>query len=199
MKIGNKGRVFLAVSAAAVLVLVGLAVVSGSAGRCLFAARDGAAPQSRRSMMGGMGMGGMGMGGMGGMGMARHMYFMRNGVPAAYRGKSSPLAPTAQDIREGAELYADNCATCHGDRGYGDGEGGRELSPRPANLARMIRMPMMTDRYLFWTLAEGGEPVGSAMPAFKDGLSDNEIWTVIAAMRAGFPPVGRADEQAFSQ
>jgi hypothetical protein len=29
------------------------------------------------------------------------------------------------------------------------------------------------DRY--WTTAEGGEPVGSAMPAFGDALSEDEI------------------------
>ena len=186
MKLGSRPRILLAAFAVAAIVLAGVGVFSVNAGMCRFAARDGAAPQGRMSMMGGMGM-------------ARHMYFMRNGVPVAYRGKSSPLAPTAQDILEGAELYADNCATCHGDRGYGDGEGGAALSPRPANIARMIRMPMMGDRYLFWTLAEGGDPVGSAMPAFKEVLSDDEIWSIVAAMRAGFPPSGRAGEQAYSQ
>ena len=190
MKLGNKPSAVLAALAVAALVLAAAGVVSVSAGTCASPAQCQREPRGRMPMMGGMGMG---------RSMARHMYFMRNGVPAAYRGNSSPLAPTTQDIREGATLYADNCATCHGAGGYGDGEGGRGLSPRPANLAHMIRMPMMSDPYLFWTIVEGGEPVGTAMSAFEDVLSKNQIWKIVAAMRAGFPPADRADEQTYSQ
>lgn len=119
--------------------------------------------------------------------MIRHHYYMRNGLPPDYRGKISPLSPSAKTVAEGALLYTDNCASCHGARGLGDGEAGRDLNPPPANIAHMIGMPMFNDAYLFWTVSEGGAPVGSAMPAFKDILSDEEIWKVIAAMRAGFP------------
>lgn len=182
MKLGNKPKVLLAASAA---VLIGVGVVSASAGMCRFPAQYGNAPQDGMPMMGGMGMGGS---------MARHMYYMRGGVPEEYRGTSSPLVPTAQDIHEGAALYADNCATCHGAGGFGDGEGGRDLSPRPANLARMIRMPMMSDPYLFWTISDGGEPLGTGMLAFKDVLSEDQIWKTVAAMRAGFPQADGAGE-----
>jgi mono/diheme cytochrome c family protein len=132
-----------------------------------------------------------------GAGMARHMYYMRNGVPSDYRGKVSPLAATPGIVREGAVLYAENCASCHGARGFGDGEAGRDLEPPPANLAHTIRMPMLSDDYLLWTLSEGGDPVGSEMPAFKDALSVDDMWKIIAAMRAGFlsptAPDGPAD------
>jgi mono/diheme cytochrome c family protein len=84
-------------------------------------------------------------------------------------------------------LYADNCALCHGPTGMGDGEAGRALNPSPALLAYMINMPMAVDEYLLWTISEGGEPLGTDMPAFKDVLTTEEIWNVIAFMRAGFP------------
>lgn len=119
--------------------------------------------------------------------MIRHHYYMRNGLPADYRGKISPLSPSATTVAEGALLYTENCASCHGARGLGDGEAGRDLKPPPANIAHMMGMPMYNDAYLFWTVSEGGAPVGSAMPPFKDVLSDEEIWKIIAAMRAGFP------------
>lgn len=119
--------------------------------------------------------------------MARHRYYMRNGVPAAYRGKVSTVPATPETVHAGARLYAENCASCHGAEGYGDGEGGRGLNPPPANLARMIRMPMPNDEYLLWTLSEGGAPVGSTMPAFKDILTEEQMWKIVAAMRAGFP------------
>jgi len=118
----------------------------------------------------------------------RRQYYRRNGAPAPYRGKASPLAPTPADIREGATLYADNCAACHGARGLGDGEDGRELNPRPSNLAGSLRMRMLRDDFVLWTVAEGGERFGSAMPPFKDALFETEIWKILAAMRAGFPP-----------
>ena len=119
--------------------------------------------------------------------MIRHHYYMRNGLPADYRGKISPLSPSATTVPKGALLYTDSCASCHGARGLGDGEAGHDFKPPPANIAHMIRMPMFNDAYLFWTVSEGGAPVGSAMPPFKDVLSDEEIWKVIADMRAGFP------------
>jgi mono/diheme cytochrome c family protein len=40
-------------------------------------------------------------------------------------------------------------------------------------------MPMVSDAYLAWTVAEGGAPVGSAMPPFKDTLKPDAIWRVI--------------------
>jgi mono/diheme cytochrome c family protein len=42
---------------------------------------------------------------------------------------------------------------------------------------------MASDGYLFWTIAEGGAPVGSAMPPFKGVLGDDQVWQVIAYLR----------------
>lgn len=131
-----------------------------------------------------------------GASMIRHMYFMHNGIPPDYRGKVSPLASTPETVRDGARLYAENCASCHGVQGFGDGEAGRDLSPPPANLAHMIRMPMLNDEYLLWTMSEGGAPVGSEMQAFKDTLTEDEMWKIVAAMRAGFPAPMEPDASA---
>ena len=141
-------------------------------------------PMMGRGMMGGQGMMG---------GMFRHMFYMRNGVPAAYRGQTSTLEVTPRVIQEGGALYAQQCATCHGPRGFGDGEGGRGLSPQPANLASMIRMPMLNDEFLLWTVSEGGTPLGTGMPPFKGVLTTEEIWKIAAFMRAGFPPIPNVD------
>ena len=143
----------------------------------------------RRGMGGRMGPGmdrGSGMG-QGRPSMLRHQYFMRNGIPEAYRGKISSIELSPKIIAEGAVLYSDNCASCHGPKGFGDGEAGRNLNPPPANIARMMGMPIFSDEYLFWTISEGGTPVGSAMPVFKNTLNEEEIWKIIAAARAGFP------------
>jgi|GEM_PF-474788 len=139
------------------------------------------------SMMKGQGKRGPGSWMGRGNSMVRHMLYMRNGLPSSFRGRFSTLASTPEAVRDGAALYAANCASCHGPRGFGDGEAGRGLNPPPANLAHMIRMPMLNDPYLLWTVADGGEPVGSDMPAFKGVLSEENIWKIVIAMRAGFP------------
>ena len=120
--------------------------------------------------------------------MARHWTFMHQGIPAAYRGARNPLPTDAKTIGEGRTLYQDNCASCHGATGMGDGEAANSLNPSPALLAYMIQMPMAVDEYMLWSISDGGEAFGTDMPAFKDALKRDEIWKIIAYMRAGFPP-----------
>ena len=115
--------------------------------------------------------------------MARHHYVHEHGIDAAYAGKVSPLAPTAQDLERGRDLFQRACASCHGPRGLGDGEAGAALTPAPSNLAWINRRPIATDAYLYWTIAEGGAPIGSAMPPFKEALGETEIWDIIAHLR----------------
>jgi mono/diheme cytochrome c family protein len=56
----------------------------------------------------------------------------------------------------------------------------------------MIRRPISVDEYLLWAISDGGKQFESEMPAFKDRLSRDDIWRVIAYMRAGFtdPSIG---------
>lgn len=117
------------------------------------------------------------------MSMIRHRYVMRNGIDGKYVGKTNPLTGTSIDIEHGSELYAQNCASCHGAGGLGDGEAGKTLSPRPANIASFSKMPMASDAYLYWTISEGGIPVKSAMPPMKSALSEQEIWQIITYLR----------------
>lgn len=119
--------------------------------------------------------------------MQRHWTYMNEGVPAAYRGARNPLRSTDQTLTAGAALYAENCASCHGPTGFGDGEEGRSLTPSPALLTYLVQMPMAGDEYLLWTVSEGGQRFGTDMPAFKDTLTEDQIWSIIAYMRAGFP------------
>ena len=58
----------------------------------------------------------------------------------------------------------------------GNGDMGKALSPSPALLAYMIRRPIAVDEYLLWSVSEGGMPLDTKMPAFKNKLSREEIW-----------------------
>ena len=119
--------------------------------------------------------------------MKRHNTFMQQGVPEAYRAQHAMTPPSPSAIAEGKDLYERNCATCHGGDGMGDGDHANALSPSPALLAYMIRRPIAVDEYLLWSVSEGGAAFGSKMPAFKDKLSQDEIWKIVTYMRAGFP------------
>ena len=113
---------------------------------------------------------------------------MHEGVPRAYESARSTVANTDAVIAAGGKLYAEHCASCHGTSGLGDGAAGKSLTPSPALLAYLIQRPISVDPYLLWSIAEGGKAFETGMPAFKDVLSREEIWKVIAYMRAGFPP-----------
>lgn len=124
------------------------------------------------------------MGGNMNMSMRRHHYAMMNGIDSHYATTRNPLPDKPENLAAGKALYDQNCATCHGTGGLGDGPAGRNLNPHPANIAAFARMPMATDGYLDWTISEGGVPVGSAMPPFKDTLKDGDIWKIILYVRS---------------
>jgi mono/diheme cytochrome c family protein len=127
--------------------------------------------------------------------MTRHQAFMKGGVPARYRDARNPTTRTPDTIREGSVLYAQNCASCHDASGLGHGEAGLALYPSPALLAHLIRMPDAVDEYLLWAISDGGTSFGTKMPAFKDALTEEQIWQIITYMRAGFPAMNATNRE----
>ncbi|MDX1422098.1 MAG: cytochrome c [Kiloniellales bacterium] len=119
----------------------------------------------------------------------RHRKFMEGGVPLEYRGSKNPYPQARMIIDDGGRLYEQHCASCHGAKGSGDGEAGRDLAPPPAFLAYLMKRPQVVDEYLLWTISEGGGPFGSDMPPFAESLTDQQIWQIITYMRADFPDV----------
>jgi cytochrome c oxidase cbb3-type subunit 3 len=103
--------------------------------------------------------------------------FMRSWAPQAIPVPSP--APTGGDVAQGATLYADNCAACHGS----EGQGGAVAS-----------QPINSPKYLAGVTDDGLDQVvrnGTAgMPSFGSRLSDEEIAALIAFMRSwANPPV----------
>jgi mono/diheme cytochrome c family protein len=128
----------------------------------------------------------MGGGGMGMMGNApaRHMYVMRHGLDSKYAGMRNPLPASAENINAGKLLFEQYCAACHGPTGRGDGEAGKSLSPPPADLTRLSRMPIASDGFIYWTIAEGGVALNTAMPAMKEALKESDIWKLVLYLRS---------------
>lgn len=122
--------------------------------------------------------------------VARHHLVLLNGVPKPYGAMRDPTPDSLAKRRQGAKIFASKCASCHGMTGQGDGPDGFMLVPNPADLSWLANAPRgLGDPYLYWAIAEGGDPFGSNMPAFKAALSPDEIWAVIAHVRGGLAPI----------
>ena len=122
--------------------------------------------------------------------LLRQTTYMHYGVQKDYQGAKSTVANSKETIDAGGKLYGEKCASCHGKEGLGDGQAPRSLLPSPALLAFMIQRPISVDEYLLWSIAEGGKQFDTEMPAFKGALAREDIWKIIAYMRAGFPGSG---------
>jgi len=124
--------------------------------------------------------------------LPRHTFILMSGIPAQYKALSNPLPRSRGSIERGAIVYENNCASCHGVTGAGDGPAGRALMPPPGDLAWLSQMPMVEwDPFMYWSVAEGGAQFKSAMPAFKGGLARADIWAVIGYIQARLPPTVR--------
>ena len=104
-------------------------------------------------------------------------------VPADYAGKTNPVSGQADVITAGKDVYTTNCSSCHGDSGTGDGPAGASLDPKPADLVAILSK--VSDDRVFWIVNEGGAAAGlsASMVSWKDTLSEDEIWQVIAYLR----------------
>jgi mono/diheme cytochrome c family protein len=104
-------------------------------------------------------------------------------VPATYRLKD-PYAPTAENIREGEEHFADHCATCHANDGGGDTLFGKGLYPKPPDM-RTAETQNKGDGELYYTIENGVRLSG--MPAFGTGsgtgTDDAETWKLVLFIR----------------
>lgn len=86
-----------------------------------------------------------------------------------------PMTPEL--VAQGKELFVENCASCHGEKGMGDGEAGKALDPPPRN---------MTDpsgyKYghlhlaLYRTGAYGVD--GTGMAPWGDILEPDQMWAI---------------------
>jgi len=119
--------------------------------------------------------------------LLRQTAYMQYGVQTEYQGAASTVGNSKEVVEAGGRLYAERCASCHGKDGLGNGDAPRSLLPSPALLAYMIQRPISVDEYLLWSIAEGGKQFDTEMPAFKGALAREDIWRIIAYMRAGFP------------
>ncbi|MGH7459900.1 MAG: c-type cytochrome [Longimicrobiales bacterium] len=104
-------------------------------------------------------------------------------------GLENPLRKTGsleQHYEVGKEVYYKNCLPCHGDALDGRGHWAHAFNPAPLNFRDNGTIAQLTESFVFWRIAKGGPglpkegtPWNSAMPAWEDFLTEEEIWSVI--------------------
>lgn len=119
----------------------------------------------------------------------RHHLGVTGQIPAAYANLKNPVSPTSQSAQLGAAVYDADCASCHGATGLGDGPASRTLTPPPAQLGWIAKIPpSKREAFMYWSIVDGGRRFKTAMPAYAGKLTDEKIWSVIGYIQARLPP-----------
>jgi mono/diheme cytochrome c family protein len=84
-------------------------------------------------------------------------------------------------VGDGQEVYAAQCAGCHGDQGAGDGGAASSFDTPPRALVDGDWLSGRSDQQLHSTIVEGVP--GTSMPSFYDELDNRQIDAVIAYLR----------------
>jgi mono/diheme cytochrome c family protein len=95
------------------------------------------------------------------------------------------LKPTPHLLEEGKEVFAANCAPCHGIDGYGNGPRAAGLNPPPRNYHTGVFRYGTSVLTMYHTVTNGSP--GTSMPSFV-ALSPQDRMAVIHYIRQNFIP-----------
>lgn len=100
-------------------------------------------------------------------------------VPDDQKGKVAPFLFTPDHQKSGEGIYIKNCVSCHGNMGKNNWA---KITPPPGDLAE-AKHQKQSDGELYYRITTGKAP----MPEFRNILTDEERWWVIAYLRTFNP------------
>jgi mono/diheme cytochrome c family protein len=106
-------------------------------------------------------------------------------TPAPSPAANVPSGNLRGDAANGAKLYAQFCASCHGPKGHGDGPVAGTLNPKPANHSDHVFMASLSDQHIYQVIKMGGASVGKSpmMAPWGSVINDQGIRDLIAFLR----------------
>jgi cbb3-type cytochrome c oxidase subunit II len=110
-----------------------------------------------------------------------HQDYLRSLVPPNWVNTKSAVPPTQRSLLHGKQIFITNCIGCHGIDGAGDGPAAAFMEPKPFNFTNAeVQKQHSEGQYYHFLLF--GLP-GTAMPAWGDYLTVQDIWDVINFVR----------------
>jgi mono/diheme cytochrome c family protein len=98
-------------------------------------------------------------------------------IPVQEARRLNPIEVSPQSLEIGETLFRENCSSCHGNHGFGDGPQAKGLRIAPPNLHHAARH--YSDGELFYIIRKGRDP----MPAWESKLSEDQMWNLINYLR----------------
>lgn len=99
-------------------------------------------------------------------------------APARAAKRKNPISASEKSIAAGKAAYAQQCLSCHGAAGKGDGPAAKDLTTKVLDLASPHAL-IDTDGAVFWKITEGRTP----MPAYEKLLGEDDRWNVVNYLR----------------
>ena len=102
--------------------------------------------------------------------------------PSTWRNVRNPMEPTTRSLVHGKQVFTTNCIGCHNFTGDGKGPAARFVAnPPPRNFTDASQQLFFSDGELYDAILFGVD--GTAMPAWGDVLTVNDIWDVTNFIR----------------
>ncbi|MFU8805829.1 MAG: c-type cytochrome [Bradymonadaceae bacterium] len=99
-------------------------------------------------------------------------------IPPPVKNIKNPLEATPANLQRGKVWYTQNCQSCHGASGKGDGSGSADLTSDPGDFSS-AKFQSLTDGELLFMTNEGKDE----MKAFKKELTPQQVWQTILYIR----------------
>jgi len=107
------------------------------------------------------------------------------------KSEKNPLPFSSENLAAGKEAFGHYCIACHGLDGQNTGVPFAEHMSPPLPSLASEEVQAYTDGQLKWVIDNGIAPSG--MPASKETLNDDEIWSIVIFLRH-LPPAGSLGE-----
>ncbi len=99
-------------------------------------------------------------------------------IPADAPEKKSPLTVDDKVLAAGKNVFKEKCQKCHGPAGRGDGPDADPDAQQDMDLTNPRRAARNPDGVVFYKVSNGRKK--PKMPTFKDELTEQQIWSVVA-------------------
>lgn len=94
--------------------------------------------------------------------------------------ETNPYKGSTDSVARGEQLWLQNCLSCHGPEGAGDGPASAQLAKRPKDLTMVASPPIFPDGIMAFRIANGK----NTMPAWQDSLTPDQIWDLVSFIRS---------------